>query len=280
MNMLMLELLNVVEAGGETPSKTTYNQVLTAIKSIQQGQLTGVIGTARNLKASCLAAATTITFAADQVVVGTALNGLQYALSSYSQTLNLSGTGAGKMDTGTATAGSWLAIYAIYGTAGTSILGTLEVSAAAPTIYGGANMPAGYTASALLAVIRISSTTGQLNACLVNGRRVSIGGLLTLQTSSTTSTATSIALSGAVPKAAVRVSGIIQVVSTSSSQMGMQLSSDGVNNIGVQNVSESNSVSATGGYALDILLAQTIYYVNNNSAGTPTFSFYVSGYEI
>ena len=34
MNMLMLELLNVVTAAGLTPSKTTYNQVLTAIQQL------------------------------------------------------------------------------------------------------------------------------------------------------------------------------------------------------------------------------------------------------
>lgn len=37
MNMLMMELINLVEAGGLTPSKTTYNQVLLAIKNVQQG---------------------------------------------------------------------------------------------------------------------------------------------------------------------------------------------------------------------------------------------------
>ena len=33
-NMLMVELLNVVTAAGLTPSKTAYNQVLTAIRSL------------------------------------------------------------------------------------------------------------------------------------------------------------------------------------------------------------------------------------------------------
>lgn len=33
MNMLMLELLNVVTAGGQAPSKTIYNQLLTALRS-------------------------------------------------------------------------------------------------------------------------------------------------------------------------------------------------------------------------------------------------------
>jgi hypothetical protein len=34
MNMLMMELSNVVTAAGLTPSKTTYNQLLTAIRSV------------------------------------------------------------------------------------------------------------------------------------------------------------------------------------------------------------------------------------------------------
>lgn len=42
-------------------------------------------------------AATSATFSADQLIVGTALTGLQYALGSYSQTCNLATTGAGGM---------------------------------------------------------------------------------------------------------------------------------------------------------------------------------------
>ena len=34
MNMLMMEILNVVQAGGLTPSKSTYNQLLTAINNL------------------------------------------------------------------------------------------------------------------------------------------------------------------------------------------------------------------------------------------------------
>ncbi|MGF6549299.1 hypothetical protein [Paraburkholderia youngii] len=34
MNMIMMELLNVVQAGGLTPSKTTYNQLLAAIRAL------------------------------------------------------------------------------------------------------------------------------------------------------------------------------------------------------------------------------------------------------
>ncbi|KVS07756.1 hypothetical protein [Burkholderia vietnamiensis] len=251
-------------------------------QAVQMGQLTGAIGARSNLKASCAANATTITFTADQLVLGTALNGLQYLLSSFNKTLNLATTGAGGMDTGTATAGGWLAVYAIYNptTATSALLGTMETTAAATSVYSGANMPAGYTASALLAVIPVSSTVGQLKAVGVIGRRVNVPRILTFNTSSTTSTSTSIPLAGAVPKAAIRVSGNIVVVSTSSSQIGMALDSDNVSDLGDQNVSVSNSMSATGNFALDILTTQTIYYVNQNSTGTPTFSLNVSAYEI
>lgn len=44
MNMLMMELINLVEAGGQSPSKTTYNQVLSAIKVLGQ-QSAGNVGT-------------------------------------------------------------------------------------------------------------------------------------------------------------------------------------------------------------------------------------------
>lgn len=39
LNMIQMELINVVEAAGETPSKTAYNQVLSAIRRIGQNTL-------------------------------------------------------------------------------------------------------------------------------------------------------------------------------------------------------------------------------------------------
>ncbi len=250
--------------------------------AVQFGQLTGLVGSRVNLKASCLAAATTIAFTADAIAVATGLLGLQYLLTSFNKTLNLATTGAGGMDTGTATAGAWLAVYAIYNptTATAALLGTLEVSAAAPTIYGGANMPAGYTASALLVVIPVSSTAGQLKAVVVNGRRITVPLLLTLQVSTVVGTPTSFSLSGAIPKAAVRVSGSMVVSSTVASNCGMNVSADGLSALGNQNVSQSSGTSATGDYAIDLLTPQTLFYQTTNSAGTPTLSFNVSSYEI
>ena len=231
---------------------------------------------------SVTAASATASLTADEIVVESALGGNTYKLASFSKTINLATTGAGGMDTGTATSNGWLAIYAIYNptTQASALLGMMEGASAATSVYSGANMPSGYTASTLLVVLPISSTAGQFKAALVRGRRISVPQLLTVQTSTTQSTMTTFSLSGAVPKAAVRVSGESQLVSTSASQIGMALASDGVANLGYQNVSASNSTSCTGNWAIDILTVQTLYYTFANSAGTPTFSLYVSGYEI
>ncbi|HHH0533166.1 TPA: hypothetical protein ACPZN2_003953 [Yersinia enterocolitica] len=139
-------------------------------------QLTGVIGTSRNAKMSVTAASSTATFTADELIVQTALGGLQYKLSSFSKTINLATTGVGGMDTGTVPANGFVALYAIYNPT-TQISALLAVNASsvvAPEVYGGSNMPAGYTASALVSVLPTSSS--QLAPVIQQGRRVSIVG--------------------------------------------------------------------------------------------------------
>ena len=101
---------------------------------------TPVVGSASNVKASLGVAGTTMTVTADSITVGTALNGTSYLLTSYSQSFNGGGTGAGGMDTGAIPSGSWLALYAIYNPTSpvTSILGT-TCATTCPTVYAGAN---------------------------------------------------------------------------------------------------------------------------------------------
>jgi hypothetical protein len=150
LNMVQEELRAIVVAAGETPSKTTYNQILTALKSM----FSPVVGTVRNLSMSVTAASATATLTADEIIVETALAGIPFKLASFSKTINLATTGAGGMDTGTAPASGAVAIYAIYNptTATSALLATNTTSSVAANVYGGANMPAGYTASALVSV--------------------------------------------------------------------------------------------------------------------------------
>ncbi|HHH0149050.1 TPA: hypothetical protein ACPZOA_001257 [Yersinia enterocolitica] len=157
-------------------------------------QLTGVIGTSRNAKMSVTAASSTATFTADELIVQTALGGLQYKLSSFSKTINLTTTGVGGMDTGTVPANGFVALYAIYNPT-TQISALLAVNASsvvAPEVYGGSNMPAGYTASALVSVLPTSSS--QLAPVIQQGRRVSIVGASILSGSGAPSSLAALAI--------------------------------------------------------------------------------------
>jgi hypothetical protein len=186
------------------------------------------------------------------------------------------------MDTGIATASSWLAIYAIYNpaTGAAALLGQIfSLTASQPTVYGGANLPSGYATSALVAVVNTTATAGQFGAYSINGRRMSRINTLAFTTSTATSTPTLIGISGIVPFAAVRCRGYLVAASTSTSNVGMLISADSTG-ISGQNVSVSGATSQTGNYEIDIATAQTLYYTSNNSAGTPTYSVYISSFEI
>ncbi|NKD22590.1 hypothetical protein HEQ76_20705, partial [Enterobacter asburiae] len=75
--------------------------------------LTGVVGAAINALMSVTAPSATATFTADELIVETG-TGTQYRLNAFSQAINLGTVGAGGMDTGTAPASGYLAIYALF----------------------------------------------------------------------------------------------------------------------------------------------------------------------
>ena len=169
---------------------------------------TGVVGQAVNQKISLVSASASATFTADQVIVGESLSGKQYRLSSINKTINLTTTGAGGIDTGAAPASGWVAIYLIYNptTDTSALLAQNTTAVVAPTIYGGANMPAGYTASALVSVWRTTSGSLFLNG-YQRGRTFSIPRVDVLSTSSNPGPYTPVPLSAAVPLNAIAVSG-------------------------------------------------------------------------
>lgn len=109
-----------------------------------------VAGTIRKLSGSAAGGTKTASWSCDEIIAETALGGAAYKGASLTFNFNGAGTGAGGMDTGSTPTSADLHIYAIYNPATNTwnTLGTIAGSGA--TIYGGANMPAGYTASVLL----------------------------------------------------------------------------------------------------------------------------------
>ncbi|CCV46736.1 hypothetical protein RSF51_000805 [Yersinia enterocolitica] len=248
-NITQAEMLNVLADAGIDPDKADLSQLSKAIKKIISDdslliknnlseikaagpaavaqtlvnlglgdvahlpQLTGVVGTSRNAKMSVTAASATATFTADELIVQASLGGRQYKLSSFNKTINLATTGAGGMDTGTVPTNGFVGLYAIYNPT-TQISALLAVNASsvvAPEVYGGSNMPAGYTASALVSVLPTSSS--QLASVIQQGRRVSIVGASILSGSGAPSSLATLTVS-AVPlnTTLIRMSATVGII--------------------------------------------------------------------
>lgn len=242
----------------------------------------GLVGNASNLRCSLTSAAASATFTADEVIVGTAMGGQGYRLSNFNKTLNLATTGAGGMDAGAAPASGYVAVYAIYNptTGVSSVLARNATAAAQSTIYGGANMPAGYTASALISVWP-TNASGQMVPGLQQGRQVSLEVQGVLSSATQRPTATSLSISGAVPLNAKTVSGYMSLSASvagsgsvsvlSSATVGTQLFSPQMSTAAVAYTSPFNG--------LQIGTAQTIFYTATVTTGTMSAYIGVNGYS-
>ncbi|HDR9087212.1 TPA: phage tail protein [Burkholderia vietnamiensis] len=236
---------------------------------------------------SVTAASASATLTADEIVVETALGGLRYCLANFNKTINLATTGAGGMDTGSAPASGYVALYAIYNptTQTAALLATNATSAVAPNVYGGANMPAGYTASALASVWPTNGS-GQFVAALQRDRHIAIATTNVLTTTTQQSSLTSLSLAGAIPKNAVSVDGIytIAISGSGASQLAMAVCGT-AGGVGSQTFVANMTWAAGQGYAgsfrnLAILIAQTLYYTATLSSGTASnIQISMTGYD-
>ena len=270
MNAVMLELLNVVTASGATPSKTSQSQILTAMKSM----FSPAVGTVRNLVMSITAASATATLTADEITVETALGGTPFKLASFNKTINLATTGAGGMDTGTAPTSGFVALYAIYNpTTQTSALLATNAATLQPNVYGGANLPAGYTASALVSVWPTNASK-QFIVGYQNDRSIKMLAVTMLGTSTAAGSLTSLSIAGAVPLNAKTVSGTVGITFTTTA--GTQLScaiASSSSALGQQVVGVGGAASTVntinGVFAdLNLVTAQTVFYIFSFGGGT------------
>lgn len=277
-------LSEIAVAGAEAVATTLLNLGLSDVAHLSQ--LTGIVGTARNAKMSIPAASTTATFNADELIVQVGWGGRQYKLSGFSKTINLSVVGAGGMDTGTAPATGYVALYAIYNpTSGaTAMLAVNATSAPAPEVYGGANMPAGYTASALVSVWGTSS--GQFVVGHQMGRHVGIISNQLYSTAGSVLGYSGISLAAAVPPNGKKAN--MQIVASQTTpnsviQLYLASTAEGVGAIYVNasaNSSSATTTSTNSGYAeLNIIGVQTLYFKMANAVAA-TYTFICGGYEI
>ncbi|WP_323122145.1 hypothetical protein [Burkholderia alba] len=110
-----------------------------------------------------------------------------------------------------------------------------------------------------------------------NDRLVSTGANLVLNSSTQQSTLTALSISGAVPRNARTVSGIL--TASSSTTSSLQLIVSGLSGIGQKGLSGTAISQGTSYERAPIMTTQTIYYVATAPTGTPTFLIYLTGYE-
>lgn len=248
----------------------------------QFGQLTGVVGSARNLKASLAAAATSVTYTADEIEVQSALGGLQYKVSSFSQTLNVATTGIGGMDTGTAPLTGYVAIYAAYNPS-TKAAGIFATNAATlqGNVYGGANAPAGYTATALIGIWPTNGS-GQLIVGNQFDRTFCFVPILLISTATQQATYSGLNATPAIPANAKTCRPTVSITCSSTGGTLVAKIASASSGIGEEAVSGVSAVASAGVQVplphVQITSAQQLFYVATASAGTMTFSVQVSEY--
>lgn len=263
---------NAVDDG---TTATLLSNLIAAVKASS----TAVVGMARNLSMLVATASASATLAADQIIVMSALNGLTYVLPNFSKTINLAGTGAGGMDTGTAPTSGYVALYAIYNpiTAASALLATDATSIFAPSIYGGSSMPAGYTASALVSVWPTNSSK-QFVVGLQRDRSISTPPVLVLNTTTQAASPTALSIAGAVPINATSATGNMLVQSSVSTAIVGVIAAS-VSGIGGASFSNAASnVFIYNPFTVPINAAQTIFRTATIGSGTLTNQATVVGY--
>ncbi|HDL7751807.1 TPA: hypothetical protein PXP51_004252 [Yersinia enterocolitica] len=243
-------------------------------------QWSPVVGASRNAKMSVTAASATATFTADQLTVTTGLSGQPYLLTSFSKTINLATTGAGGMDAGSAPASGFLALYAIYNpaTQASALLAVNATSSIAPEVYGGGNMPSGYTASALVSIWKTTST-GQLDLGRQRDRHVDILRSLAISVTVQQTSLTQVAIATLIPRNAKSVHGDMLINTALSASGVIYAISPDIYEIGSMSIQESGGTGYQSGFNISIAVSQTISYRFTVTAGTPLFNIYIAGYE-
>lgn len=261
--------------------------ILTNLKSAIQAAaknaaipiMTGTVGQSRNAKMNVTTASASATFQADELIVESTLGGSQYRISSVSAPVNLATTGAGGMDTGSPPVTGFVALYVIYNpTSGAvALLGVDATSVLAPEVYGGSNMPSGYTASALVAVWPTASS--QFVIGNLYDRKIDIA-TRTLLSSSTVNASMVLLATTSFPLNAKFIHGGLSAGSTATGSVSLTIW--GANG-SVGGVPMAVTVVANGAYSSTYsrvsVTNQTIGWSSGSTAGTPTFGIGVGAYE-
>jgi hypothetical protein len=270
-----------VQTGVAPAANDSSAAFVTSAWVMRQG--TGVVGLVRNLSARLTTAGASIIFTAAEIQVESVLiGGLKATLSNLNVTFNGAGAnGANGMDTGSMPASGFVGIYAIYNptTSTAAVLG-VNASSLLNETYTGANMPAGYTMSALLTVLPTNASS-LIVPCVVLDRSVDIANVTAMSTNTVAASPT-IVNNTAVPLNAKTFSGSITAGNTAASTVTLTIYSSvagtALQTVGIATTgAASNQLSLT---RMKISTPQRMFYSATSTTGTPTFTVITNSYEI
>ena len=244
-----------------------------------------VVGGVRNARMAVTVSLATATFTADEIGVKTALGGSAWLLSNFSKTINLGTIGADGMDAVGPPTNGWVALYAIYNptTAVSALLAVDVSSSVAPEVYGGASMPAGYTASALVSVWKIQASKFVI-ANQVD-RSLSFPYIQVANSGAQIASLTSVSIAGAVPSNAIACGGFMAINGTDSTNAITVLASTagGVGQVQVAGNSTTGGIQniSSGPFSgMKIITSRTLYWQAKVTTGTfGGGTVYVSSYD-
>lgn len=270
----------------EAEAGTENTKVMTSLRTAQAiiqrlPSVAPVVGTSRNVRCSIPAASAWAAFTADELVLKAGLGGMAYTLNSFNKTVNLTSIGAGGMDVGAAPVSGFVSIYAIYNpTTQTSALLACNQTTSNGQVYTGANMPAGYTASALVSAWGTTAAS-LLVAGLQIERRINIA-LAQINSSTVNQSNTSINIAALVPIAAKEISGLMQIGSSALSNCTMSLSGT-VGAVGYGGIGASVAAGTVvqGPFStISLGTPQIVFYTANAEAGFLSSVAFVNAYTI
>lgn len=250
--------------------------------AVQLQQVTGLVGAARNLKASLAAAGTSLTFTADEVAVKSALGGGSFLLPNFNQTVSTTAAGIGGV-VGTALAASgYAAIYAAYNPS-TNTQGAYIVNANALVPNVGAAPPSGWICTGLISVWPLNASS-QFGIANQFDRSISYP-LLSGIVSSGPFTITSFSIAGNVPPNAKDVNGLMALTMTTNGTVNVAVYENagacGQQNNNYGNGANVGSSSSSTFRSLRMQTAQTIYFsISLSAGGVISVNVGTTGYSI
>lgn len=266
----------------ETGTAATVYSQNASVAAALAGMTT--IGVMLNGAMTLTAASATATWSADEITVGTLLGGQKFTLGAFSQTINLATTGAGGMDTGTAPVGGFVALYAIYNpsTNTRALLATNATAAKQPQVYGGANMPTGYTASALVSIWP-TNASGLLATAYQVGRKVSVGNI-NVVSQTNPGPASLVSITPALPFNAVSIDGGLSITANATGAYAIFVYAINASVGGAATGTSANGSLGGSSSTFSNLRTPTprqMYYTLTSSTGgnITAATFYVTAYE-